>query len=96
MSDKQEPKKSKNAPTETPVHTIRTGAITASIWRRQSPSGFVYFDYSLTRNFQSLSSGSAASSRNFFAQNCQEVIQAVEQASRWIDEHETSVDGRAA
>jgi hypothetical protein len=96
MSDKQEPKKKKPTPAETPVHTIRTGAITASIWRRQSPSGFVYFDYSLARNFQSLSSGSAGSSRNFFAQNRQEIIEAVEQASRWIDEHEAGVGSRAA
>lgn len=30
-----------------PVHVVRKGAIAASVWHRQSPSGFGYFDYSL-------------------------------------------------
>lgn len=89
MNDKQETRKKKPLPTETPVHTIRNGAVAASIWRRQSPSGYVYFDYSLARSFKSLSSGNTGYSRNFFARNQQELLAVIEQASRWIAEHES-------
>ncbi|MCA9161032.1 MAG: hypothetical protein KDA72_22025 [Planctomycetales bacterium] len=30
-----------------PVKTIRHGAIAANIWKRQAPSGFEYYDFSL-------------------------------------------------
>lgn len=88
MNDKPEGKKKKPVPTETPIHTIREGAVAASIWRRQSPSGYVYFDYSLTRSFKSLSTGSAGYSKNFFSRNHQELVKVIESASRWIAEHE--------
>jgi hypothetical protein len=88
MNDKQESKKKKMVDAETPVHTIRAGAVAASIWRRQSPSGYVYFDYSLARSFKSLSSGNTGYSKNFFARNQQELVKVIEQASQWIVEHE--------
>ena len=34
-----------------PVHIIRKGAIAASVWQRQSPSGFAYYDYSISRSW---------------------------------------------
>lgn len=88
MTDKQELKKKKTASAETPVHTIRSGAVGASIWRRQSPAGYVYFDYSLTRSWKSLSSGNTGYSKNFFVRNQQELLQVIEQASHWIAQHE--------
>ena len=42
-------KKNDDAETVDPVHVIRKGAIAASIWQRQSPSGFAYHDFSLSR-----------------------------------------------
>lgn len=89
MNDKQETKKKKPAPVETPVHTIRAGSVAASIWRRQSPSGYVYFDYSLARSFKSLSSGNTGYSKNFFAKNQEELSSVIEQAARWISDHES-------
>jgi hypothetical protein len=86
MNDKLETKK-KKTPTETPIHTIRQGGVGASIWRRQSPAGYVYYDYSLTRSWKSLSGGMGYS-RNFFARNQQELVSVIQQASRWIIEHE--------
>jgi hypothetical protein len=50
MNDKLDAKKKKTALAETPVHTIREGSVAASIWRRQSPSGYAYYDFSLTRS----------------------------------------------
>lgn len=94
MNDKQEAKKKKPAPTETPVHTIRGGVVAASIWRRQSPAGYVYFDFSLTRSWQSLSSGSTGNSKNFFAMNQQDLMQVIQQASQWISENEQNTTAR--
>jgi len=88
MNDKLDAKKKKTAPAETPVHTIREGSVAASIWRRQSPSGYAYYDFSLTRSWQSLSSGNTGYSKNFFARNQPELIKVIEQASQWIIERE--------
>lgn len=88
MNEQKEPKKKKAVGIETPVHTIRAGAVGASIWRRQSPAGYVYFDFSLTRSWKSLSSGNTGYSKNFFAKNHEELLQVIQQASQWITEHE--------
>lgn len=88
MNEQKESKKKKVVPNETPVHTIRAGAVAASIWQRQSPAGYVYFDYSLTRSWKSLSSGNTGYSKNFFSKNQQELLQVIQQASQWIAEHE--------
>ncbi len=44
-------KGSEAEPTD-PVHVVRKGAIAASIWQRQSPSGYAYFDFSLSRSWK--------------------------------------------
>jgi hypothetical protein len=90
MNDKQNPKRTKSTNAETPLHTIQTGSVTASIWRRQSPAGYVYLDFSLTRSFESLSTGSLGQSRNFFAVNRQELVHAIGLATAWIEQHEAS------
>jgi len=90
MNEKPEAKKKKPVSAETPVHTIREGSVAASIWRRQSPSGYAYYDFSLARSWQSLSSGSTGNSRNFFAKNQAELMKVIEQASQWIAEHEVA------
>ena len=35
-----------------PLKVIRRGAIAASIWRRKSPTGFVYLDFTLSRSWK--------------------------------------------
>jgi len=91
MNDKLEHKKKKPSPAESPIHTIREGAVAASIWRRQSPSGFAYLDFSLTRSWESMSSGNTGYSRNFFARNQPELIRVIEQAAAWIAENERQI-----
>lgn len=90
---KQEPKK-KAASIETesaePVHTIREGAVGASIWKRQSLSGYAYYDFSLSRSWKSMSSSKTGYSKNFFARNGDEVKRVVEKACEWITQHEAS------
>lgn len=88
MTDNQVLKKKKATTAEAPIHTIHVGLVTASIWKRQSPAGYVYLDFSLTRSFESLSSRNTGHSKNFFAHNRQELAQVIEQATAWIDQQE--------
>lgn len=67
-----------------PVHVVRRGAIAASIWKRQSPSGFAYYDFSLSRSWKSMSTEKMGYSKNFFETNQTELIEVIQQASAWI------------
>ena len=89
MSELTEAKgKKKEADSENmdPVHVIRKGAIAASIWQRQSPSGFAYYDYSISRSWKSMSSDKMGYSRNFFETNQVDLIDVIQRASGWIVE----------
>ena len=80
-----------------PVHVVREGAVAASIWLRQSPSGFAYFDYSLSRSWKSMSTDKTGYSKNFFEKNKRELCSVIEQASAWISEQkEEPVSASAA
>ncbi len=92
MNDKPETKKKKSVAAETPIHVIRAGAVAASIWRRQSPAGYVYYDFSLTRSWKSLSSGNTGYSKNFFARNQQELVQVIQEAAGWVAQHEQAAE----
>ena len=83
-------KKSAAAEPETaePVHMIREGAVAASIWQRQSLSGYAYYDFSLSRSWKSMSSSKTGYSRNFFSRNREEVQLVVEKACDWISQRE--------
>jgi len=67
-----------------PVHTVRKGAIAANIWQRQSPSGYAYFDFSLSRSWKSLSTDKQGYSRNFFETSADDLFEVIRQASAWI------------
>ena len=69
-----------------PVHIIRKGAIAASVWQRQSPSGFAYYDYSISRSWKSMSSDKTGYSRNFFETNQADLLEVIHRASGWIVE----------
>jgi hypothetical protein len=70
--------------TTTPVHVVRRGAIAASIWRRQAPSGFPYYDFSLSRSWKSLSTSKTGYSKNFFADHEQELVEVIRETCAWI------------
>lgn len=70
--------------THDPVHTVRKGAIAANIWQRQSPSGYAYFDFSLSRSWKSLSTDKQGYSRNFFETSADDLFEVIRQASAWI------------
>ena len=71
-----------------PTHTIRDGAIAASIWLRQTQTGLPYYEYSLSRSYKSMTSGKAGYTANFFSRNETALLNVVRQASKWIAEAE--------
>lgn len=67
-----------------PVKTIRQGAVGASIWRRQTPTGMEYFDFSISRSWKAKTTGKEGYSPNFFSSNEAELTQVIKDASTWI------------
>lgn len=94
MSESKPESKKKTVPAEAesaePMHTVREGAVAASIWRRQSLSGYAYYDFSLSRSWKSMSSNKTGYSKNFFSRNQEELKRVIEKACQWIEEHESS------
>ena len=59
---------------------VRKGAVAVSIWKRQSPSGFEYFDFSLSRAWKSKNAGKEGYSPNFFANNREDLLLVIQDA----------------
>lgn len=74
-----------------PTKTVRRGAIAASIWKRQAPSGFEYYDFSLSRSWKSKSSGKEGYSPNFFIENEEAISAVVRDAASWIASQQASL-----
>lgn len=100
MNDTKAEPKRKKTEAETgsfePVHTIRHGAIAASVWLRQSPSGYGYLDFSLSRSWKSMSTEKAGYSRNFFARNKAALIAAIEETCAWVEHEEKKLQDHEA
>ncbi len=79
MTDKKKP-----TPKNTPEHTIRCGEVTASISCRQSNAGYAYYDFSLGRVWTSMATGKETHGSSFFDRHEQDIIQAVREATAWI------------
>ncbi len=77
--------------TTKPEKTIRRGAVAASIWKRQAPSGFEYFDFSLSRAWKAKSSGREGYSLNFFSDNEEQLGSVIKEAADWIAEQQASL-----
>lgn len=74
-----------------PVHVVREGAVAASVWCRQAPSGYAYYDYSLSRSWKSMTTEKTGYSKNFFDKNEKDLVTVVREASRWIANQPLSV-----
>jgi len=94
LSITEKKQKSEEIEMAEPVSVIRKGAIAASIWQRQSPSGFAYFDFSLSRSWKSKSTDKTGYSRNFFETNDADLVEVIQKASAWITSNR--VDGIVA
>lgn len=84
VSSKEKKQKSEENEMAEPVIVIRKGAIAASVWQRQSPSGYGYFDFSLSRSWKSKSTEKTGYSRNFFETNDGDLVEVIQKASAWI------------
>lgn len=71
-----------------PVKVVRQGAIAASIWLRQAPTGFPYYDFTISRSWKSVAGGKTGYSQNFFDRNKNELLQVIEGACSWIAEQQ--------
>ncbi len=67
-----------------PVKVIRCGAIAASIWRRQTSTGFEYLDFSLSRSWKLKSGEREGYSQSFFESNADALADVIGQARDFI------------
>jgi hypothetical protein len=74
-----------------PVKTIRQGAIAASIWKRTAPSGFEYFDFSVSRSWKSQNGAREGYSPNFFSNNRDDLVLVIQGAACWIVDQEAGL-----
>lgn len=79
-------KKSRGEAAAKPVHVIREGGVAASIWLKQSPTGYYYYDYSLSRSWKSVSTGKTGYSTSFFERHCEELLRVITAATAWIED----------
>lgn len=77
----------KKAETQKPIRTFRVGAIAANVWKRQTPTGFEYLDFSLSRSWKLKSGEKEGYSTSFFHNNRDALIEVVEQATAFIVEN---------
>ena len=79
-----------------PVHVVRRGGVSASIWMRITQTGLLYYDMSFSRSWKAASTDKEGYSRNFFPQNAIALTEVIEEASAWITEKTTiNTDGQA-
>jgi hypothetical protein len=71
-----------------PVKTIRKGAIAASIWKRQTSTGFEYLEFSLSRSWKLKSGEREGYSQNFFETSEEALHDVIAEASEFIRVHE--------
>jgi hypothetical protein len=71
-----------------PVEVIRRGAIAASIWKRQTPTGFEYLDFSLSRSWKMKTGEKEGYSQNFFAGNEEALHEVIAEACEFIRRHQ--------
>jgi hypothetical protein len=93
MTDEQKPEPKKKKETSDgakkgPEQVIRDGGIAAMIWRRESTTGFPYYEFSISRSWKSVSSGKTGYSQNYFAKNEAQLVKVIGLASNWITEAE--------
>lgn len=69
-----------------PVHRVRRGPVTATIWLKQSETGYYYYSFSLSRSWKSAASGKAGFSRSFFERHRDHLIEVILAATEWIEE----------
>lgn len=70
-----------------PVETFRDGAVAAHVWKRQTPTGFEYLEFSLSRSWKLKSGEKEGYSNHFFEQNQAALVTVIAQAANYIRSH---------
>lgn len=81
-------KKAASTRNQSPVKVIRVGAIAASIWKRQTTTGFEYLDFSVSRSWKLKNGEREGYSQNFFEGNEEALFEVINLASRYIREQQ--------
>jgi len=71
-----------------PVKVIRKGAVAASIWRRQTATGFEYLDFSLSRSWKLKTGEKEGYSQCFFERNEEAIQDVIAEACDYIRDHQ--------
>ena len=79
--------KNRKGNSQKPIKTFRVGAIAASVWKRQTSTGFEYLDFSLSRSWKLKSGEKEGYSTSFFHNNEDALIDVIEQATEFIREN---------
>lgn len=75
------------------IKTIREGAIAANIFRGNTPDGFTYLYYELSRSWKAQSGKREGYSKKFYDRNDKALCSVIMQASKWIQDHPQAADG---
>ena len=67
-----------------PIKTIRNGAIAANIWERQTPTGYSYLDFSISRSWKLKDGQREGYSSSFFESNEAALIDVITKAAEFI------------
>ena len=86
---KNEPRKKEKAEgaKKGPEQVVREGGIAAMIWRRESTTGFPYYEYSISRSWKN-QAGKTGYSQNYFSRNEAQLVNVIGQATKWIADAE--------
>ncbi len=85
----KKPKTNQNGTNSELAHTVRDGSVAANIWRRQSQTGYPYYDFSLSRSYKSVSTGKEGYSQNYFGKNEAQLMKVIQGATEWIAKAES-------
>ncbi len=70
-----------------PIKTIRNGAIAANIWERQTPTGYGYLDFSISRSWKLKDGQREGYSSSFFETNETALVEVITKAAEFIRAH---------
>ena len=77
-----------------PIKTIRQGAIAANIWERQTPTGYGYLDFSISRSWKLKDGQREGYSSSFFETNETALLEVISKAAEFIRAHSASTPPR--
>ncbi len=88
-------KPKKNQASSNYITTLRDGAIAANIFRGNTPDGFTYLYFELSRSWKAQSTNREGYSKKFYDRNAEALQRVSAMAAQWIKEHPEAADGPA-